>query len=184
VKLRINLTTIVLLVASGLLLSLIACKKKVEIEVWEDSTSGLAWQVFAPGVQMSWPEAKSHCDSLTLDGQSDWRLPSISELRSLIRGCDVTQKDGPCKVNDSCLKLLGCRNRSCDGCSIKDGPGLGGTYLPQALKGNMQKYWSSSACVDANRNVWFVEFEKGFVGFDTDSSDGLVRCVRTPPEKQ
>ena len=48
-----------------------------------DNRTGLTWQQGEPG-QMSWGNALSYCVGLTLGGQSDWRLPNVKELRSLV----------------------------------------------------------------------------------------------------
>jgi len=50
-----------------------------------DNLTGLMWDKtgnrFGPSV---WAEALTDCNSLSLGGYSDWRLPNVSELRSLI----------------------------------------------------------------------------------------------------
>lgn len=50
-----------------------------------DSISKLQWQDDAVGSTMKWEEAIDYCENtLTLGGYSDWRLPSINELRSIV----------------------------------------------------------------------------------------------------
>ena len=50
-----------------------------------DNNTKLIWSKNAdPRGWMKWLYAKSYCDGITLANHSDWRLPSISELRSLI----------------------------------------------------------------------------------------------------
>jgi PKD repeat protein len=48
-----------------------------------DHNTGLIWQR-SNSTAMLWTSAASYCDSLVLGGQSDWRLPNIKELYSLI----------------------------------------------------------------------------------------------------
>jgi hypothetical protein len=48
-----------------------------------DNRTGLVWQR-VNSAAMVWTSAASYCDSLVLGGQSDWRLPNIKELYSLI----------------------------------------------------------------------------------------------------
>lgn len=48
-----------------------------------DRRTGLVWQKTGPDPEMTWEEALKYCDSLTLAGLDDWRLPNLKELRSL-----------------------------------------------------------------------------------------------------
>jgi hypothetical protein len=47
-----------------------------------DTVTGLVWQCGTSGY--AWPEAKAYCAQLTLDGLSDWRLPAVMELRTVV----------------------------------------------------------------------------------------------------
>jgi hypothetical protein len=51
-----------------------------------DLTTGLMWQdnSDAKTVTKNWQGAIDYCESLTLGGYSDWRLPNINELRSIV----------------------------------------------------------------------------------------------------
>jgi hypothetical protein len=51
--------------------------------IWKDPKTGLEWQCHSPG-EMTWDEAQEYARSLSLDGRSDWRLPSAAELETLI----------------------------------------------------------------------------------------------------
>jgi hypothetical protein len=47
-----------------------------------DSGTGLMWQQ-AEGGSMTWNNALSYCEGLSLGAQSDWRLPNVKELTSI-----------------------------------------------------------------------------------------------------
>ncbi|MGK5093651.1 DUF1566 domain-containing protein [Deltaproteobacteria bacterium TL4] len=48
-----------------------------------DNQTGLMWQDNDYTGLHNWNDAISYCDNLNLDGYSDWRLPSLSELSDL-----------------------------------------------------------------------------------------------------
>jgi hypothetical protein len=49
-----------------------------------DSWTGLRWQRTPTQTLTARAEATSYCDSLVMDGKSDWRMPTITELASLL----------------------------------------------------------------------------------------------------
>jgi len=145
-------------------------------DTWTDPTSGLTWQVIPSSDYMYWDDAIAYCDNLSLDG-GGWHLPTISELRTLIRGCDGTVTGGSCGVTDSCLDSS-CQNESCYSCNNGYGPNKG-CYGPSELPGDCYWYWSSSPVADDDNYAWDVYFHNGDVySYDDYDYDNLARCVR------
>jgi Protein of unknown function (DUF1566) len=56
----------------------------IGVEVVTDQVTGLEWQRAVPPDSYDWWEARDYCAELTVDGQTDWRLPSRMELVSLL----------------------------------------------------------------------------------------------------
>ena len=52
-------------------------------ETITDMISGLMWQKNTNTAGMTWEQALSYCENLSLAGYSDWRMPNIKELQSL-----------------------------------------------------------------------------------------------------
>jgi hypothetical protein len=148
-------------------------------DVWADAQSGLLWQISPTGGMLKWEAAKAHCAGLKFGGHNDWRLPTIAELRSLIRGCPGTEKGGGCGVTDVC-RTSGCWKNPCGGCPGKGGPGVGGAYWPPELSGDAAHwFWSSSAGGGNAGGAWGVDFENGSVHNSfLEHLDGAARCVR------
>ena len=62
-------------------------------QVVYDTKTGLMWQDDAVGSQMDWSTAVTTCENLTLGGYSDWRIPTIEELESIVNyGASVPAK--------------------------------------------------------------------------------------------
>ena len=57
--------------------------------VVNDTKTGLMWQDDTLGSAMQWESAIITCENLTLGGYSDWRLPNIRELKSIVDNTKV-----------------------------------------------------------------------------------------------
>ncbi len=49
-----------------------------------DNETGLVWQQQDDGVSRNWKQGLAYCQDLDLGGATDWRLPDIKELRSIV----------------------------------------------------------------------------------------------------
>ena len=49
-----------------------------------DKMSDLMWQQQDDGETRNWQEALNYCNGLTLAGHTDWRLPNVKELQSIV----------------------------------------------------------------------------------------------------
>jgi hypothetical protein len=50
-----------------------------------DNLTGLVWQQNGTATQpMAWAAALAYCEGLTLAGRTDWRVPNVKEMASLI----------------------------------------------------------------------------------------------------
>ncbi len=161
--------------------------------VCTDPATGFEWQETPTGGPMKWKDGKTHCNELTLDG-GGWRLPNISELRSLIRNCSFIETDGVCGVQDECLSCGVSSDDVCleyynscyefsfcnpSFCSNDGGPT--GCYWPLELSGTCGLYWSSSPVEDYDFDAWYVNFNGGDVYYYYVHYDYDVRCVRDAP---
>ncbi len=143
----------------------------------DDDDDGLKWQNPPSEYYMAWNSAIGYCENLDFDGHDDWRLPTISELRSLIDGCEETELGGSCDVTDSCTDFF-CFNDSCQGCEFLEGPGEGGAYWPDGMTGEISWVWSSSPVADDDNRAWGVNFSNGRVFNDSLGNVNYTRCVR------
>ena len=74
-----------------------------EDTVVTDSTTGLIWQKIEVK-QTTWQDILSYCENLEYAGYSDWRLPNLNELKSLLNNNSTEPySDFPnVRVNDYC----------------------------------------------------------------------------------
>lgn len=124
---------------------------------------GLYWSDFRR--DLTWDNSVKHCEDL------EGRLPTISELRTLIKDCQITETDGACKVTDECLSFEDCYdNNLCGGCVM-------GNY---SVFGHEGTFWSSSEMPDDTVNVWVVNFNNGHIyDYNTDTTQPFAAvCMK------
>lgn len=134
----------------------------------KDSSTGYIWSAKASN-QMTWNNAKSYCEELDEGGYSDWHLPTISTLRTLIRFCSASSS---CGVTSSCRSYSNCYSSdACGGCSGNTA-GLYSKFMETGW------FWSSSIKSENSYHVWGVNFLYGNVNYILINEYSYVRCVR------
>jgi len=147
-------------------------------DVCTDPNSGLMWQIEDNCEYCYWSDADEHCQNLKLGGFDDWRLPTISDARSLIRGCPATETGGPCGITNSCVSEEDCWNEFCQGCEVNMDPDIRGKYAPTVFKEVLNIDTSSVQSYDRN---WSVYFHTGGIGsfYAIDKEvNASIYCVR------
>ena len=145
----------------------------------KDTSSSLTWSTKAPN-KMNWETAVSYCEDLTEGGYSDWRLPNISELRTLIQNCSRNEMpDGSCGVIDTGNPSTSCLSSSSDcwtsetcGSCASDSTGGHSKFKETGW------FWSSSLQSGYSNVAWCVGFGSGDMGLSSIYGNNYVRCVR------
>jgi hypothetical protein len=74
----ITLILMILLCAS---VQLAMCQDSAK--TWKDGATGLSWTVKDNGSDTNRVQANNYCKNLSLDGNKDWRLPTLKELETV-----------------------------------------------------------------------------------------------------
>ena len=160
--------------------------------VYTDLSAGLDWQGCPAGqtgetctgnpMNKYHQDAAPYCESLSWGGYDDWVLPTIDQLRKLIRGCDENlYGSSQCTITHACSYEVNnnCTTDYCSGCSMQDGPAIGGCYWPVDMPGSCDDaIWSISKQID--NKAFRVHFEYGNVGAGpVTNTNHTMRCVRS-----
>ena len=151
-----------------------------------DSATKLIWSS-ATSQNKKWAEAENRCSELEEGGFKNWRMPTISELRTLVRNCQKTATGGLCKVTDECTASYSTANPQCyniDLCTSttnalgieRCGDKTDGSY---SLLGDASVYlWSSSVPDEDHDKAWYIYFKNTNILNQKKTLTGIVRCVR------
>lgn len=138
---------------------------------WIDQKTQNMWSEIS-NEKMIWNNAVFYCENMTDGDYSDWRLPTINELRTLIQNCSFTETDGACAVTDSNFELDG--YYGCEGCDLNSS----GLY---SKIGDKTSLWSSSSISGPG---WRVNFSTADVFWSSYQAFDFVRCIRIPVGNQ
>ena len=142
---------------------------------------------------MTFIEARDYCHYLTELDYTDWRMPTIDELRTLIKDCSKTETGGSCGLTDECItneedSVYNCFEPQSCNCERKwkyDYP----DSSSYSKLGDWEELWSSiqNDCRN-NEDAWYVDFSDGGIHQPTASANvacehyssptNYVRCVR------
>ena len=144
----------------------------------KDTETGLIWADKASDT-MNWESAKYTCENdyntASYGGfGAGWRMPTISELRTLIRDCSGTESDGDCKVREDSVVCLS-ESDECWDISCYDSCGTGG----HGRFGESTWFWSSSSVSNGDDSkAWGVGFNGAEVDANSKTASKNFRCVK------
>jgi len=133
-----------------------------------DTKTGLMWKRCSEGLsgmncedgkakEYTWDDAAERFKNVEYAGYSDWRLPTIDELKTLVYCSKGKDKDG----------------RRCNEGSER--PAINQQAFPNAEE---NWYWSGSPSADSLAYAWYVNFGLGYSGAVSRSNYRAVRLVR------
>ena len=128
--------------------------------------NGLLWSNISVD-HMIWSDAVVYCENI------GGRLPTISELRTLIQNCPATEPEGSCGVVDDCLSSEKCWSDLCRDCKYDfENPNKYSVF------GDPGYLWSSSQLSDNEHLAWLVGFNLGNIHhYDSTDGRGYARCL-------
>lgn len=163
------------------------CKEVCDISIgkcnpWKDPDTGLTWSSKITK-EMAWDDAVLYCEDLNEGNYSKWRLPTIDELRTLIKNCPQTVSEGSCKVSadNDCLSSECQTEEDCNGCVYDSDEPNNYSKLDYFHSNQYPKYWSSSQQSNdypSTISAWLVDFSVGGIYLYVKDSPLSVRCVK------
>lgn len=127
--------------------------------------------------KMTWDEAVKYCDRFTdFHFGEKWRLPTVDELRELMRNCPATEPGGSCKVSDEENCLAGNCSSPKNSCACERKPKNRGYY---SMYGDADYIglWSSSTLSDDDKKAWGAVFYSGMIGSVGKDVKLYARCI-------
>ena len=130
---------------------------------------------------MTFKEAGDYCYYLDELDYRDWRLPTVDELRTLIKDCPKTETGGSCGLTDECIakeeSVYNCFEPQ--NCYCEDRYYYQGDSNYSKL-GDWDALWSSfqNECRNGE-DAWYVDFSDG--GIHQTTISNIVTCEHYYP---
>ncbi|SHN92583.1 hypothetical protein BHECKSOX_1103 [Bathymodiolus heckerae thiotrophic gill symbiont] len=137
--------------------------------IWKRCAEGQTWNgdtCTGKGKRYKWQARFDHFKTVSFAGYTDWRLPTIKELNTLIYCSNGYQVQSKKDDFDSCAK--GGKNYQT--------PTINQTLFP-GLPGSL--FWPSSANLNSSSYAWMVSFYHGFGNVNDRNNYYYIRLVRS-----
>ena len=154
---------------------------------WQDPKTGLIWSNRYSVEELSTlDDVLAFCEDLVEGGFSDWKMPTIDELRTLIRNCSNTEPYGICSISEEngSLEYEGDDRWICD-CEWKNEwtqqvekdefiYDNGGYY---SKLGDNQDVVLCSSSLSHKSGLWCVGFDTAVISVASPGKVNVIRCV-------
>ena len=144
----------------------------------EDPVTGIIWSEIVLQY-LDWGNAKAYCEDLDEGGYTDWRLPNIDEMRTVVRNCSQMIPGGECPVSELNGNASGAGNYDSDesrlacSCAGSDDTGT------ESIIGNRHKVlWTSTTVSDMPVYVWTLDSNLS-LSPEAKESKAFMHCVRS-----
>jgi len=144
----------------------------VDGDTWVDPDTGLMW-ITSPWnalPSLSQDDAILYCQNLDYAGNTDWRLPDIEEMRTVVVDCPDIEPEGDCGVTEDCLESY-----CVEGCIFCDD---GNSHQEEVFGGPFMYLWSSSPIPDWPEYGWTMSYANAGIVAVISENPWYVRCVR------
>ncbi len=142
---------------------------------WFDPETRLIWEDPPVSNLSDWTTSENYCSDMVIGELLSWRLPTISELRSISFGSTISDINGTCLVTDDCASESCYSAETCWDDDPEPGP-TDGCYWKESLSGNCGSYASQTIRTDQPDWKWYLNYLKGF-GSAPESTESYARCV-------
>ncbi len=154
-----------------------------------DQNTGLLWQ---RGYQSfsTLDNARASCNAARDRNLLGWRLPTIDELRGLVRGCPATEPAGACPVHSDSTSDSAATSACTNGCGINQGPvekpgdPAKKCYMDATFEWQCHLFVSNSqVTTSGGKRSWYLTFYDAAVNVPpspTAPLNGFYRCVHDP----
>ena len=129
--------------------------------------------------RISWERRAFSCRESDEGGISQWRIPTIDEIRTLLVSSESLKTNGECHVTDGCSDYFNeeCFNEAV--CSPEDGTsGEGAEWIMSSLF-DYAGYLSGTLSDEENAKTWFVDLKSSSLfSFTEETNDDETRCIK------
>ncbi len=154
-----------------------------------DRNTGLLWQKAYESFS-TLDNARAACNASRERNLLGWRLPTIDELRGLVRGCPATEPSGACPVHDSSTSDTAVTSACTQGCPINQGPvekpgdPAKKCYMDATFDWQCHLFVSGTqVTTSGGKRSWYLTFYDAAINVPPSATaplNGFYRCVHDP----